>query len=61
MNFVLAFFAYDDLQAMFIYTSGADGIFVSPFWIVVEGMLVGLQIGYVATKIGGEGKAIVDV
>ena len=61
MNFVLAFFAYDDLQAMMIYTFGADGIFLSPFWIAVEGMLVGLLIGFVATKIGGEGKAIVDM
>jgi hypothetical protein len=61
MNFVLTFFAYDDIQAMLIYTLGADAVFLSPFWIVVEGMLAGLLIGFVATKIGGEGKEIVDM
>lgn len=61
MNFVLALFAWDDLQAMLIYTFGTDGVFLSPFWIVAEGILVGLLIGFVATKIGGEGKEIVDI
>ncbi len=60
MNFLLALFAWDDLQIMMVYTFGPDGVFVSPFWIVAEGLLVGLLIGYVATKLGGEGKAIMD-
>jgi len=61
MNFVLTFFAYDDLQRMIIHTLGENGIISSPFWIVAEGILVGLLIGYVATKFGGEGKGIVDM
>ena len=61
MNFVLAFFAYDDLQRIIIYNLGENGIISSPFWVVVEGMLVGLLIGYFATKFGGEGKDIVDM
>jgi len=60
MNFVLTFFAYDTLQALIVYNLGEDGIISSPFWIVVEGMLVGLLIGYFATRFGGEGKGIVD-
>jgi uncharacterized membrane-anchored protein YhcB (DUF1043 family) len=32
----------------------------SPFWFVAEGAVIGLVIGYVATRFGGEGKEIVD-
>ena len=60
MNFVLTFFAYDELQRLIEYNFGTDGIINSPFWIVAEGMLVGLIIGYFATRFGGEGKEIVD-
>lgn len=38
---------------------GADGILTSPFWFAAEGALVGLVIGYVATRFGGEGKETV--
>jgi hypothetical protein len=60
MNFVLTFFAYDELQRLIEYNFGADGVISSPFWVAVEGMLVGLLIGYFATRFGGEGKEIVD-
>jgi hypothetical protein len=60
MNFVLTFFAYDELQQLIEYNFGTDGIISSPFWVVAEGMLVGLLIGYFATRFGGEGKEIVD-
>jgi hypothetical protein len=60
MNFVLTFFAYDELQRLIEYNFGPDGIISSPFWVVAEGMLVGLLIGYCATRFGGEGKEIVD-
>ena len=29
---------------------------VSPWWFVAEGAVAGLIIGYLATKLGGEGK-----
>jgi hypothetical protein len=61
MNFVLAFFAYDELQRLIDYNLGENGIISSPFWVTVEGMLVGLLIGYFATRFGGEGKDIVDM
>jgi hypothetical protein len=60
MNFVLTFFAYDTLQTLMIYNLGENGVISSPFWIVAEGVLVGLLIGYFATRFGGEGAEIVD-
>ncbi|NQW01309.1 MAG: hypothetical protein HQ483_16510 [Rhodospirillales bacterium] len=60
LNFVLTFFAYDVMQAMLVATFGVDGVFASPFWFVLEGALVGLLIGYFATRFGGEGRALVN-
>ena len=61
MNFVLTFFAYDVMQAMLTHMFGSEGFLSSPFWFVAEGALIGLIIGYVATKFGGEGKDSVDI
>ncbi len=55
MNFVLTFFAYDTLKDMLVVMFGAEGALASPFWFTLEGALVGLLIGYVATCFGGEG------
>ena len=55
MNFVLTFFAYDDMQMMMNAVFGANGAISSPFWFVLEGALAGLLIGYFATRFGGEG------
>jgi hypothetical protein len=55
MNFVLVLFAFDHFAAMMTTIFGVDGIFQSPFWFTLEGALVGLIIGYFATKFGGEG------
>lgn len=60
LNFVLTFFAYDDMQAIMHAMFGEDGMLSSPFWFVLEGALVGLLIGYFATRFGGEGKETVD-
>ena len=59
MNFVLTFFAYDTMKAMMMALFGAGGILTSPFWFSAEGAVVGLVIGYVATRFGGEGKETV--
>ena len=59
MNFVLTFFAYDAMKAMMTSLFGADGILTSPFWFAAEGAVVGLLIGYFATRFGGEGKETV--
>ena len=55
MNFVLTLFAYDIMKDMMVVIFGVDGILTSPFWFVLEGALVGLLIGYLATRFGGEG------
>lgn len=60
MNFVLTFFAYDNMQAMMIALFGEHGVMTSPFWFAGEGVVVGLIIGYFATRFGGEGKEAVE-
>jgi len=55
MNFVLTFFAYDVMGDMILALFGEDGVISSPFWFTVEGALIGLVIGYFATRFGGEG------
>ncbi|MCF8467735.1 MAG: hypothetical protein K9G33_10075 [Sneathiella sp.] len=59
MNFVLTFFAYDSFQKMIIDVFGPDFLFQSPFWFVLEGAIIGLIMGYFATRFGGEGKETV--
>jgi hypothetical protein len=59
MNFVLTFFAYDLMQSVLQTMFGDEGPFASPFWFTVEGGVVGLIIGYFATRFGGEGKETV--
>lgn len=59
MNFVLVFFAYDMMERMLVATMGADSFFTSPFWFTLEGAIVGLTIGWAATRFAGEGKETV--
>lgn len=56
MNFVLAFFAYDTMQAIMVAMFSEDGVICSPFWFTVEGAIIGLVIGWLATRFGGEGE-----
>ena len=60
MNFVLTFFAYDTMLEMMVAMFGEQGVLTSPFWFTLEGAIVGLIIGYVATRFGGEGKEAVE-
>ena len=50
LNFVLVFFALDQLRVVLAAIFGANGAMSSPFWFVVEGALVGLVIAYLATR-----------
>jgi hypothetical protein len=45
--------------AMLVAMSGEERIIRSPFWFTAEGTLVGLVIGYVATRFDGEGRETV--
>ena len=60
MNFVLTFFAFDMMNSMLTSMFGADGLFSSPFWFILEGAIIGLFIGYLATRFGGEGIETID-
>lgn len=60
MNFVLTLFIYDRLAEMMLQLMGENGMFTSPFWFVAEGAIVGLLIGYLCTRFGGEGAATVQ-
>lgn len=55
MNLVLTLLIHDRLAEFSAVLFGTDGPFSSPFWFVAEGALVGAVIGYVATRLGGEG------
>ena len=59
MNFVLTLFIHDRLAEMMVELFGEGSLFLSPFWFVAEGAVVGLIIGYFATRFGGEGPATV--
>ncbi len=60
MNLVLTLFIYDRLTEMMLDLFGEGGMFQSPFWFVAEGAIVGIIIGYFATRFGGEGPATVQ-
>ena len=60
MNFVITFFAINEMQAVMYALFGEDGIITSPFWLVAEGAIFGLIIDYVATRYGGEGKQTIE-
>lgn len=56
MNFVLTLFIQQDIQSIMVSVTGiTDGALVSPYWFVLEGAIVGLIIGWMATKYAGEG------
>lgn len=54
-NLILAFLMYDKLSLLMQQLEGAFGGIESPFWIVLEGAMVGLVIDAVTTKHAGEG------
>ena len=57
MNLALALIAFDVLSSLMASTASfAD---MSPFWIILEGMIVGVIVDLVATKRAGDGPSIV--
>ena len=60
MNTVLLMFAYDLIARGMIAIFGEGGALQSPYWFVVEGAIVGMIIGYLATRFGGEGPSTVS-
>ena len=60
MNLMISLIAHMEVTAMMISTFGPDSVISSPYWLVLEGALIGLLMGYLCTKYGGEGKNTVD-
>jgi hypothetical protein len=58
MNFVLTLFAYEPMKVILANMTIMQGVFVSPFWFVLEGAIIGWIIGYFAKRFGGEGKEL---
>lgn len=58
-NFVLALFTYDKLSTYMDALFAESGTMSSPFWIVLEGALIGFLIGFLCTRYGGEGRETV--
>ncbi|MBO6503422.1 MAG: hypothetical protein JJ850_14550 [Kordiimonadaceae bacterium] len=55
-NFVLALFTFDKLGTYMSAILSDGGRTASPFWVVLEGALIGLLIGFLCTRYGGEGR-----
>jgi hypothetical protein len=55
LNLVLAFLMYEKLQALL---AALGTSFTSPFWIISEGMVLGLAIDGICTWFGGEGRQL---
>lgn len=60
LNFILSLVAYDVLAEMLVAVFAEGGLFNSPFWLVLEGVIVAFIIDFFATKYGGEGHALVN-
>lgn len=60
MNFVLVLFAHETMGRMLVYVFGTGSLLTSPFWFVAEGAVIGLIMGYFATRFGGEGAQILE-
>jgi len=57
MNLLIVLIAHTDLSTMMAAGFGSDSFLNSVYWLIVEGALVGLLIGGLCTKFGGEGVA----
>lgn len=60
LNFTISLVAYDALEQLMISVFGENGLISSPFWIVLEGIIFGSVIDFLATKFGGEGADLLD-
>ena len=60
LNFVLTFFAHDQFAAYMAQIVTPGTLWASPWWFVLEGVLVGMLIAWIATRLGGEGKHTLD-
>ncbi|RBP50707.1 hypothetical protein [Arenicella xantha] len=60
MNFVLVLIAYPVISQLSLEMFSATGPWASPFWMVLEGALIGLLIDFLLTRWFGDGWASAD-
>ena len=58
LNSLLTLIAYEKIQQIMLAFFSPESAFASPFWMVLEGAIIGFIIGYFATRFGGEGLEI---
>ncbi len=58
MNLLLVLLMYDQLSEMVQQFLAPDPPLSSPWWIVLEGALIGLWVDWAATRFGGEGPGL---
>ena len=56
-NFVLTLFAYQQICTISIAIFGEYSAHISPFWMVLEGGIIGLSMDYLLTRWFGDGWA----
>jgi hypothetical protein len=54
LNFTVTFFNYEHFST-YIAKSIISGFVSSPFWFVLDGIVWGLLIGWIVTKMAGDG------
>ena len=59
LNFVITLFAYEQFGLIVAAMLGEYTVYLSPFWMVVEGAIIGLIFDYCLTRWFGEGHTLV--
>jgi hypothetical protein len=54
-NFVLLMFIFDEISVVLLNIFGAQSVFSTPWWFVIEGAFIGVIIDYLLTRFAGEG------
>lgn len=55
LNLTITLIAYEKLQQIMLAYIGADSVFHSPFWFVLEGAILGFILDAIITRFCGDG------
>ena len=55
MNLLLVLFAYDQFVQLTDSWNHAYGLYISPYWLILEGVIIGMAMDYLLTRWFGEG------
>ena len=55
MNLLLVLFAYDQFVQLTDSWNQAYGLYISPYWLILEGVIIGMGLDYLLTRWFGEG------